>query len=339
MVNVIDVHVHFGAPGENGQPVHGCYWSERFEDSLAFWGFRFITGTLFGRMTYGRARRKVFRLVKKAKHVRKIVLLALDKVYDSQGDPRLDLTNLFVDNETIAGLAAQNSRILFGASVHPYRRHWPDALDYCLRNKAVLCKWLPSAMGIDPSDPKCEPFYDKLAAHKLPLLCHAGPEKSIPACDESFERFNNASYLRRALEKGVPVVFAHCSLPFKPADLASDAAFQDFLSVMADAETHGWNAYADISALLLLRASYIPYLLDHIPAKRFILGSDWPIPMISLGHRHRTMPDLWDRILHLVDAIRTRNLLDKNFTDLEDFGFPPGVFTAAEDLFSRIVYP
>ncbi len=338
MANVIDVHVHFGAPGDvDGNPVHGCYWSDRFEHSPAFWAFRFITGTLFGRMTYGRARKKVFRLVRKSEHVRKIVLLALDKVYDSQGGARLDLTNLFVDNETIVKLAAQNSRILFGASVHPYRKLWPDALDYCLRNKAVLCKWLPSAMGIDPSDPKCGPFYDKLAAHKLPLLCHVGTEKSIPACDDSFKPFNNARYLRGALAKGVPVIFAHCSLPFEPEDLASDAAFQDFLSVMADAETHGWSAYSDISALLLFRATYIPYLLDHIPANRFILGSDWPIPMISFGPR--TMPNICDRIAHLVDAIFTKNLLDKNFTDLEDFGFPPGAFTAAEDLFSRIVYP
>ncbi len=338
MADVIDVHVHFGAPGRDGQPVHGCYWSDRFEDSLAFWAFRFITGTLFGRMTYGRARRKVYRLVRKSDHVRKIVLLALDQVYDEAG--RSDLanwTNLYVKNSTIVDLAAVNSRILFGCSVHPYRTDWRAELEYCLANRTVLCKWLPSAQCIDPSDPKCEAFYDKLAEHRLPLLCHVGLEKSIPTSRDSFNQYNNARYLRGALERGVPVIFAHCSLPFEPADLASDPDFQDFLSVMADAEAHGWSAYADISALLLLRASYIPYLLDHIPANRFILGSDWPIPMISLGLR--TMPNLWDRLVHLLDALFTQNLLDKNFTNLEDFGFPPGAFTAAEDLFSRIVYP
>ncbi len=58
-------------------------------------------------------------------------------------------TNLYVKNSTVAGLAAGNSRILFGASVHPYRMDWEDELDYCLANKAVLCKWLPSAQCIE----------------------------------------------------------------------------------------------------------------------------------------------------------------------------------------------
>lgn len=337
MANVVDVHVHFGAPGRDGQPVHGCYWSDRFEDSVAFWAFRFITGTLCGRMSYKRAKKKVNRLVKKAKLVDQIVLLALDQVYDKQGQSDMaHWTNLFVDNRTVADLAAHNPRILFGCSIHPYRTDWRTELEFCLENKAVLCKWLPSAQGIDPSDPQCDAFYDELARHHLPLLCHVGPEMSIPPYHDSFNQFNNATYLRGALAKGVPVIFAHCSLPFEPASLAGDACFQDFMTVMGQAQSQGWQAYADISALLLLRASYIPFLLGHIPPARLLFGSDWPIPMISLGRR--TMPNFWDRIQHLVDAIFTRNLLDKNYKDLRDFGFPPQVFTAAEGLFNRIVY-
>lgn len=339
MNKVIDVHVHFGAPGRNGQPVHGCYWSDRFEQSIAFWAFRFITGTLFGKMSYLRAKRKVYKLVRKSSKIDQIVLLALDQVYDKRG--RSDLanwTNLYVDNRTVAKLAEENHRILFGASVHPYRGDWEAELDFCLEHKAVLCKWLPSAQGIDPSDTKCDPFYDKLAEHQLPLLCHVGLEKSIPTYDDSFNQFNNAKYLRRALEKGVPVIFAHSSLPFEPTDLHNDPGFLDFLDVMEEAKATNWQwkAFADISALCLLRASYIPDLLAKIPADRFIFGSDYPIPMISLGPRE--MPNLWVRLQHLVDAVFTRNLLDKNYKNLEDFGFPAGVFTAADDLVRQITY-
>lgn len=288
-------------------------------------------------MSFERAQKKVGKLVARSHKVDQIVLFALDQVYDENGLPDLaNLTNLYVDNRAIVELAGANPRIRFGASVHPYRPDWEAELDYCLQNKAVLCKWLPSAQCIDPSDARCGGFYDKLAEHRLPLLCHVGLEKSIPTSRESYNQYNNASCLRGALEKGVTVIFAHCSLPFEPEPLASDPVFQEFLGVMADAEANGWKAYADISALCLLRASYIPYLLDHIPASRFLLGSDWPIPMISLGPRE--MPNLWDKIKHLVDAVFTRNLLDKNCKNLEDFGFPEEVFTKALTLFGQIAY-
>jgi predicted TIM-barrel fold metal-dependent hydrolase len=340
MDKVIDVHVHFGAPGNDGQPVHGCYWSERFERSVAFWAFRFLTGTIFGRMSFERSQAKITKLLDKSSKVDQIVLLALDQVYDRQGDSDLpNWTNLFVDNSAIVDLAAADDRVLFGASVHPYRLDWEEQLDYCLEHKAVLCKWLPSAQAIDPGDPKCDRFYDKLAAHRLPLLCHVGLERSIPTCHDSYNQFNNAKYLVRALDKGVPVIFAHSSLPFEPTDLDQDPDFQDFLGVMADARTNGWQAYADISALCMLRATYIPRLLDLIPADRFLFGSDFPIPMLSLGPR--SMPNLLDRLWHLIDAVFTRNLLDKNYKNLEDFDFPHAphdVFTAAGDLFAQIAY-
>jgi len=37
LAHAIDVHVHFGAPGRAGQPVHGCHGSKDFAGSIAYW--------------------------------------------------------------------------------------------------------------------------------------------------------------------------------------------------------------------------------------------------------------------------------------------------------------
>ena len=341
MANVVDIHVHFGAPGQNGSPVHGCYWSPSFERAPAYWAFRLITGTLFGKIDFDRAKKTMSAVVDSSSKVDKCVFFAFDQVYDASGNSDMsNWTNLYVDNRTVVELAASDTRILFAASIHPYRRDWKAELDYCLANKAVLCKWIPSAQCIDPSHQNCMPFYDALAAHNLPLLCHVGPELSIPTWDKGFEQFNNARYLRPALERGVTVIFAHSSLPFEPTSLGHDDAFQQFLSVMREAKSHNyndkWKAYADISALCLLRSSYVPYLLDNIDSSRLIFGSDYPVPMIDLSYKK--VPSVWDWIRHFWETITAKNPLDKNYLLLEDMGFPPEVFTAAESLFARIVY-
>ena len=86
------------------------------------------------------------------KHVDKCVLLAMDKVHDKDGNPKDEQTHLYVPNSYIIKLSEDNERILFGASVHPYKVNWKDELDYCIANGACLCKWIPSSQQIDPTD-------------------------------------------------------------------------------------------------------------------------------------------------------------------------------------------
>jgi len=335
MANVIDVHIHFGAPGKNGAADNGCYWSPKFEQTEAYWAFRLITGTLFVKIDFDRAKSTMFKVVNDSTKVDKCAFLALDQVYNKQGESdTASWTNLYVKNSAIVGLAEENTRILFGASVHPYRLDWEDELDYCLEKGAALCKWLPSAQGIDFDEQRCVPFYRKLADNHLPLLCHVGPELSIPAYDESFAEYNNPKYLRRALDEGVPVIFAHSSLPFEPASLEDDAVFQEFLKIMKEARDNGsWKAYADISALCLLRSSYVPFLLglDYIEPKQFVLGSDYPIPMIDFSYKE--VPSVWDWVKHFWETLTAKNALDKNLLLLEDMGVTADSFTAADDLF------
>ena len=42
-----------------------------------------------------------------------------------------------------------------------------------------MVKWLPNAHGIDPSNPICDPFYEKMKERGMFLLCHCGDEKAV----------------------------------------------------------------------------------------------------------------------------------------------------------------
>ena len=83
-------------------------------------------------------------------------------------------------NKFVADSAARHTNLLLGASVNPYR---PDALEQLIGPKAhgaVLVKWIPPIMEINPDDPRLIPFYQKMAELHLPLLSHTGRGKSFP---------------------------------------------------------------------------------------------------------------------------------------------------------------
>jgi len=133
--HVIDCHVHYGTPYD---PETGAYWSEKFEKTPAFLLMRAMTKSLFKELTIERARQVILDAVNQSDDVHQTVLLALDEVYDLLGDRHSAWTHMYVPNKYIAQLAQENDRILFGASVHPYRHDWEEELDFCIKNGAVL---------------------------------------------------------------------------------------------------------------------------------------------------------------------------------------------------------
>ena len=58
-----------------------------------------------------------------------VVLLAHERVHDSDGTPRDDLGSMFVPNDVVLDLAGQHSEFLAGVSIHPARRDAFDELD------------------------------------------------------------------------------------------------------------------------------------------------------------------------------------------------------------------
>jgi predicted TIM-barrel fold metal-dependent hydrolase len=337
---VIDIHVHFGAPEDQ---VSGCYWSKEFESGIAFFAFRLVTSSLFRKIDIGYIKKHLLKVINGAKHVDKCVLLALDQVYDENGKAYDQYggekkTHLHVPNSYLANFAKENERILFGASVHPYRPDWEIELQSCLGNRAVLCKWIPSSQQIDLTNSKCLPIYSKLAEYNLPLLCHVGPEAAIPPYDKPSQELNSPRLLRNALDAGVTVIAAHAALPLLPPPLESDKPYQELVALFREAELKGWKLYADLSAINLgPRGMYVEKLQKGIPPERLIFGSDYPIPILDTSQKPRLSIGHW--LKHFFQTILIKNPLDKNFSLIKNMDFDERIFTNASKLFKEIKYP
>ncbi len=334
--NVIDMHIHFGAPRDLDS---GCYWSKEFEKTAAYYAMRLITRSLFKTVDIRQIKDHLLQVINDSRLVETAVLLALDEVYDQQGRRLPGQTHLHVPNSYLAGLSQENPRIKFGCSVHPYRRDWEVQLLYALENGTVLCKWIPSSQQIDPGHMLCQPFYRRLADLKLPLLCHAGPEYAIPTSDKNYNVFNNPGHLRTALEAGVVVIVAHCALPyFWFLDTKYQEDFREFLRLIDDAEKYHWNLYADVSAIATpLRAPYIKSILENVPSHRLLFGSDYPIPLSEITYNRSRNFLLW--LNFMLKTLFIKNPLDKNFLLIKKMGFDPVIFENAHRLFSEIDYP
>jgi predicted TIM-barrel fold metal-dependent hydrolase len=329
---IIDIHIHFGAKDEES----GCYWSKEFTTSLAYIAMLLVSKFIFRKVNIANIRKHLLGVINGSEYVKKSVILALDQVYDKQGNSDLKKwTHLYVPNKYVFGLAEEYPRVLFGASVHPYRKDWRDELEYCLANKAVLCKWVPSSQMIDPANPKCIPFYKKLAEHDLPLLCHTGPENAIPTHDPKSKKFDNPDLLRPALKEGATVIAAHCALPyFGPLDKDYK---KEFAGLFEDAAKYGWKLYADLSAICTpLRAPYIERIKKVVPYERLIFGSDYPIPLSEISYNKS--PNFFSWLRYIKRVLFEKNPLDKNYLLIKEMGFDESIFTNAARLFAKIKY-
>lgn len=271
----IDCHVHVCAD----TPEHGKT-SDRVRNS---WTFRFMRWRLgIGREDGAAVERnleaKLLATVAGTPELDAVVVLAFDAVYDRDG--RLDETNthLYDTNDYVLGLVKNNPRLLFGASVHPYRKDAVAELERCVAAGAVLMKWLPITQNMNPADPLCLPFYEALAHYRLPLLCHTGGEKSLPNLDTSLA---DPTLLVPALQRGVTVIMAHCGTRSVPNETDYVPAF---VRLVKEYE----HCYGDTAALNLPTRSYAyrTILSDEAVRRKLVHGSDWPIialPPLRLG--------------------------------------------------------
>lgn len=205
-------------------------------------------------------------------------ILAFDAVHEEDGTLNDAETHLYVKNDYVIGMVRRHPKMLFGASIHPYRKDAVPELERCAAAGAVLVKWLPITQKIDPSSPKCYAFYDALAALGMPLLSHTGGERTLP-------RLNNTQdpmLLMPALRRGVTVIAAHCgtrSFPFE----------HDYTRRFARMAVDHERFFGDTAALNLpFRAHGYKFTLDDPRVRtKLIHGSDFPImpvpPLSRLG--------------------------------------------------------
>ena len=203
-----------------------------------------------------------------------VVLLAHERVHDPDGTPRPDLGSMFVPNDVVLHLANAHPEFLAGVSIHPARADALAELDRCLAGGAVLMKCLPNCQNIDFTDTRYRPFWERMAAARLPLLAHTGGEHTVPVIDA---KLADPKRLRVPLECGVTVIAAHCATKSGPFE---QDYFDDWASMLREFP----NLYGDISALVSLnRSCHLRDCLREEIAPRIVHGSDFPVPV--LGHR------------------------------------------------------
>ena len=261
----VDCHVHVAAC----TPGHGSM-SPRLLGSLPFRFMRWRMGLVGADERTERAlEAHLARVITETTDLDAAVVLAFDAVYDLDGRRDEARTHLYVTNEYVTELATRHRNMLFGASVHPYRHDALEELERCVRGGAVLMKWLPVSQGMDPPHPKCIPFYEALAHHKLPLLCHTGGELSLPRFDDALA---DPMLLEEALRRGVTVIMAHCGTRSSPTD-------RDYLPQFMRLAQRYERCYGDTSALNLPSRwyAYEQILSDPVVRAKLVHGSDWPI--------------------------------------------------------------
>lgn len=222
-------------------------------------------------------------------------LLAFDKHYRSDGTVNLDKTEFYVPNEYVFELAGRHPEMFVpNISVNPYRQDAISELEKWAQRGARIVKWLPNAMGIDPSDPKCDPFYQKMKELDLILLSHGGEEKAVEA--EEDQKLGNPLLLRRALDHGVKVIIAHCAGLGSNEDLDSKDRkpvhnFDLFMRLMDDKRYEGL-VFGDISAMTQFNRIGQPLrtiLTREDLHERLVNGSDYPLPAVNILIRTRPL--------------------------------------------------
>jgi predicted TIM-barrel fold metal-dependent hydrolase len=222
-------------------------------------------------------------------------ILGFDKNYNRDGTVNLEKTEFYVPNDYAFQIAEANPDLFLpNISVNPYR---PDAfaeLEHWASRGARVVKWLPNAMGIDPSDSRCDPFYQKMKELDLILLSHGGEEKAVEA--EEDQKLGNPLLLRRPLEHGVKVIVAHCAGLGRNEDLETPSKpltenFDLFLRLMSAKHYEGL-LFGEISAMTQFNRAGRP--LHTILARedlheRLLNGSDYPLPAVNVLIRTKSL--------------------------------------------------
>ena len=323
--DIVDMHCHVAGIGAGGS---GCFVSPKLRES---WKFK-IYLRAFGVSRQeledkgdGLVADHVSELLAQSKYVSQAVMLALDGVVGSDGLLDTNRTEVYVPNEFVADAAARHTNLLFGASVNPFRKDALERLEWAKAHGAVLVKWIPSIMEIDPADPGLVPFYKKLVELNLPLLSHAGQERSFSSAADAF---CDPEKLRLPLSLGVRVIAAHIASTGKyHGERSSDR--------LAKLMREYPNLYSDISSLTQINKHF--YLKEALTRAEFegrlIYGTDFPLINTALVSPWYYCLRLSPR--QLVAISRTKNPWDADVLLKHDLGAPTEIFARSGQLVGR----
>jgi len=316
------MHCHIAGLGAGGS---GCYVSPRLRDN---WRFN-IYLRAFGVTKKEIAEQgdwvigdKISASLAQSKYVHKAVLLALDGVIGANGQLDTNRTEVYFPDEFVAAMCARHTNLLFGASVNPYRPDGIERLVWAKSQGAVLVKWIPPIMEINPDDPKLIPFYKKMAELHLPLLCHTGEENSFSHAEQNF---GDPEKLRLPLSLGVTVIAAHIASSCK---YDGERGPDRLAKLMHEYP----NLLTDISALTNVnKPGYLKEALTKPDfAGRLVYGTDFPLINTALESPwysfHLSLKQKWE-------VARTKNPWDRDVLIKHYLGTPTEVFAKPATMF------
>ncbi len=305
---IIDMHVHIAGVD---QAKYGNFISKKLKKSAVFRLFSKhlnISNSVNDELIIN----KTLKLLEESV-IDKALFLAIDGVYAKSGEFNQKKTQMVCSNDYIYELTKHSKKALFGASVHPYRADALEELERCKRRGAVLIKWIPSSMEIDPLDDRCIPFYKYLAKHNIMLLSHTGVEHALR---NSLSYLNHPHRLKLALECGVKVISAHSGAHMFLHERSHYKAWKE-MALKYD------NFYGDISAFCM--PTRVKYLRDIIktPAlhSKVFYGSDFPVYPLPLSFIFKI------GFKKYRDLKKIQNPFDKAYYSILSYGIPKQIFS------------
>lgn len=320
---LLDIHCHTAGIGAGDS---GCFISKAMESS---WKLRIYL------KSFGTSREEILakgdayvvqlisRQLATSQHVGRAILLAMDGVVDDRGDLDRARTEIYVPNEFIARETAKTTNLLFGASINPLRKDALERLTWAKANGAKLVKWIPSIMQFDPADERLTSFYRKLVELHLPLLTHAGQERSFT---NARDELCDPQRLHLPLKLGVTVIIAHLASTGKNAGQRDT----DRLAPMMLQYT---NLYSEISSLT--QVNKLGYLREALTRPewqgRLLYGSDYPLINTALVSPWFFAKNLTPAQMRTIAALP--NPWDRDIAIKQALGVPSEVFRKSDELF------
>ena len=266
---ILDMHCHVAGIGAGGS---GCFVSKELRNNFRFKIYMKAFGVTLAEAEEQGDQLLVERLAKgigESQRVGAAIVLAMDGAMDADGQLDRSRTEFYIPNEFVATETAKHANLYFGASINPHRPDAIERLQWAKDNGALLLKWLPSIQFIDPADPAHEAFYKKMVALDLPLLTHAGQERSFThARDELADPVR----LKLPLSLGVTVIVAHAA---STGENEGQEDIDRLIGMLGDYP----NLYTDISSMT--QVNKLGYLRQAITEKklegRLLYGSDFPL--------------------------------------------------------------
>ncbi len=337
---VLDMHCHVAGIGAGGS---GAFISERLRRSWKYRvylrAFGVSEADLQGQGDALVVERIAQRLAASSQ-VEAAVVLALDGVIDAAGELDRRRTETYIPNDFLAREAARYPNLYFGASVNPWRRDALARLEQVKADGALLVKWLPAIQHIDPADPALTPFYRKLVELDLPLLTHAGHERSFTAASN---HLGDPCRLHLPLRLGVRVIVAHAATSGRNEG-------EDNLRRLVPMFAAYPNLYADISSLTQAnKLRFLPRVLAAgIDPARLLYGTDFPLigtgltsPLFATHGVFRQDNPLFSALRlpprQTLSLVGIANPWDQDVRLKLAHGVPPAIFTNARQLLLEAV--